>query len=523
MTVSTNPLKTGFNGAAVFVNVKDLPYGAVGDGVADDTAALTNFLASANNKICHLPAGDYRITSEIAVALSNCSFIGVPGETRIFADAGYAAIQLLDCFNVHFENIFFESTYSTATISHKSPIYSINNIAKNVRFSHCKFSMPSANGHGLFIGPRSLTTETYGYIDGLWVEDCVFEDCGHIGCTLMNRGTAADKFTAARRVFFNRNKAKNLGISGTHGFLLSLDGCGSHFTVDYNEVEKVLVCGIENTGWKNGSISYNSFSDFSRDYKPLSTSNLAGTPITGVSYVGNRTLEPAPLASLFYDMNECVVRDNFMEVDAGAAAVLIRDANKNKFSNNTWRNLNTVDGNYSALISSNTSTCKQNEFVGDTFDHDTVGAGFAAVRFTGASCSENLLINPKLALAAGGTLVDQQTSAANNLIVSSQRFDGTAWNASDCNTRNFSSDANYATTILEYSGGMLVVTDTGPVLSTGRDVTLANIEKTWIVVNSTAQTLTFKGASGTGIAVATSKTATIFWDGANMRRATADV
>lgn len=48
------------------VSVKD--FGAVGDGVADDTAAINNWLAHivANNKIGIVPAGTYRFTSQIS-------------------------------------------------------------------------------------------------------------------------------------------------------------------------------------------------------------------------------------------------------------------------------------------------------------------------------------------------------------------------------------------------------------------------------------------------------------------------
>jgi hypothetical protein len=56
------------------VSVKD--FGAVGDGVTDDTAALQAALDS--NTVCHMPAGKYRTTSELIidpVRNRNCGFI----------------------------------------------------------------------------------------------------------------------------------------------------------------------------------------------------------------------------------------------------------------------------------------------------------------------------------------------------------------------------------------------------------------------------------------------------------------
>ena len=55
------------------VNVLD--YGAVGDGVADDTAALIAAInyAGANSKAVFIPAGNYRVTSSIEL---RCSIYG---------------------------------------------------------------------------------------------------------------------------------------------------------------------------------------------------------------------------------------------------------------------------------------------------------------------------------------------------------------------------------------------------------------------------------------------------------------
>ena len=47
-----------------FASVKD--FGAVGDGVTDDTAAITNALAASDNVI--IPSGNYKVTSELTIA-----------------------------------------------------------------------------------------------------------------------------------------------------------------------------------------------------------------------------------------------------------------------------------------------------------------------------------------------------------------------------------------------------------------------------------------------------------------------
>lgn len=63
------------------VNVKD--FGAVGDGVADDTAAIQaaiNFCASRNGGYINIPSGVYKISSTLSITTSNIKIIGNGGD-----------------------------------------------------------------------------------------------------------------------------------------------------------------------------------------------------------------------------------------------------------------------------------------------------------------------------------------------------------------------------------------------------------------------------------------------------------
>jgi hypothetical protein len=82
----------------VWVNVMDPTYGAVGDGVTDDTAAVQaaiNALGASGGTV-YLPSGIYRITSSLTVstAIGNIAFRGVggPGEA---AATGLGTSELL--------------------------------------------------------------------------------------------------------------------------------------------------------------------------------------------------------------------------------------------------------------------------------------------------------------------------------------------------------------------------------------------------------------------------------------------
>ncbi len=94
-------------------------------------------------------------------------------------------------------------------------------------------------------------------------------------------------------------------------------------------------------------------------------------------------------------------------------------------------------------------------------------------------------------------------------------------------TKNMASDADYTlattgTPPYEWQRAAVKVTDTGPVLTTGRNIIVPAEAKPYIFINATAQTLTLKTPAGSGIGVATGKTALLYCDGTNVVRVTAD-
>jgi len=97
----------------------------------------------------------------------------------------------------------------------------------------------------------------------------------------------------------------------------------------------------------------------------------------------------------------------------------------------------------------------------------------------------------------------------------------------DVFVHDMASDADYTlgtagTRPYEWQHFVVQITDTGVVLTTGRNIVVPDNTRGYIFKNDTAQTLTLKTSAGSGIAVATLKWALLRCDGTNVVRITPD-
>lgn len=83
-------------------------------------------------------------------------------------------------------------------------------------------------------------------------------------------------------------------------------------------------------------------------------------------------------------------------------------------------------------------------------------------------------------------------------------------------TKNLSTDSDYTLTSRENLKTRIVITDTTPVLTTGKNIIVDKIQKEFIAINNTNQILTFKTSDGTGIAVSPNTTKILYGDGTNI-------
>lgn len=88
-------------------------------------------------------------------------------------------------------------------------------------------------------------------------------------------------------------------------------------------------------------------------------------------------------------------------------------------------------------------------------------------------------------------------------------------------TKAFPSDANYTLTAAEADVDVIKVSS-GTITATRNLVVPVGFPRKWWVINGNAQSVQIIGASGTGITIASGKTALVMADGANVVRLTAD-
>jgi hypothetical protein len=141
LTIALNPdgtLKASVTYPGAALNVKNSPFNAVGNGVADDTVALNACLAAAGGAEVYFPPGDYLVTAPLVLA-ARTRIVGCTSPaydtslnpvcaTKIRVGAGFTGAAL------------FSPAGSTKGVSFANMAFVGNNIGGNI---HC-FRFPDA-------------------------------------------------------------------------------------------------------------------------------------------------------------------------------------------------------------------------------------------------------------------------------------------------------------------------------------------------------------------------------------------
>jgi hypothetical protein len=205
-----------------------LDFNAVGDGVADDTAAIQaaiNSLSATGGGV-YLPTGTYKITASLSINAANITFYGDGFEaTTIKATAStFWMLQYTDnSDNLNVNNIFFDGCAVNETNTQYAIGYTlVADAPEYVTIQNCKFSNTN----------NAIVTGSGKY----WlISDCVFVDL--IGVTAgRGYGILAAENTYA--CIFSNNRFNGSAGKGRHAIYMGV-GCSysiasNNTIIDFN-------------------------------------------------------------------------------------------------------------------------------------------------------------------------------------------------------------------------------------------------------------------------------------------------
>lgn len=255
-------------GAVSFINVKSPAYGAVGDGVTDDTTAIVTAMAAANGAIILFPPGTYLVSSSLNITDANSHWMGAGFGASIINRTGADDEIVTISDSTAGSTKIFEGIGFTATSTNQSLEL---NLAPNVVIKNCSFNRPVTRSSSA--GKCRITLEGCRFAvsgsseairnasvagqSAISITDCTFDiAAGYTGVVvfspdIMVRGCLFDASLVTTGVYYHINPSKSgTGIyvgtvvgnkfidGGSDGFVFGLDALavagGSNFYEDSN-------------------------------------------------------------------------------------------------------------------------------------------------------------------------------------------------------------------------------------------------------------------------------------------------
>lgn len=244
----------------VFVNVKDPLYGAIGDGVTDDTTAIVAAIAAANadgGGIVFFPPGTYPVTALNSISNANITLMGCGSGASIIRGrtAGTSIIRFTDNTSTATKRITGLGFVATAAYQTLMDIEE----TQQVVIDHCQFS--AANISSAVLRRIAAAGEST-----IRVEGCTFINIASVCAALMNIAAEEDTtFTVIGCKFVTTASYTGAIIAGQNFkvsqciFDASLITAGAYYHVDAESVATVgafLGSFTDNTFMDGGSSGY---------------------------------------------------------------------------------------------------------------------------------------------------------------------------------------------------------------------------------------------------------------------------
>ncbi len=451
--------RTAQNKLRDVISVKD--FGAVGDGVTNDTTAITNAFAAANGKALYFPAGTY-LTGTIALTSTyNNVFVYGDGAGSVLKLVGASTTPILSlrrCANISFAQLKFDGNSAAQASSNTYCVYLFDG-ATNIKFNDVWFFNSYDDNVFLSAFTGWLPVNNVSFTDcrfqtnlapnnsnvQLWnTEDIKFQGCYFTDWTYdaiainyfspaVNGGLIVDScyFQNTNSDLFAIDAVANCGAGGTNELRIK-NVVISNNVFDANNKTTLGASGI--SGWMDYvSITGNTW-----------RRSGSGTWRQGIEAIGNywtissNVLDDGRIVlgadSVASSGKNYVVTNNSVRVNNGSQMYAIQAGYNGTFdglviSNNTVEliditgpnagGINLGTYNFSAIIKN--AICS-----GNTITHNSAVASVNGIRFETAAGSQNInIINNSIVNADSG--IRAQAAVATDVEISGNDFRG-------CNT-----------------------------------------------------------------------------------------
>ena len=314
LATGSTTARTLANRFADVINVKD--FGALGDGVADDTTAIQAAVAQSENKALYFPSGTY-IVSNVIFLKSNSVVYGEPGNTTLklkpqaYTSNFSAFFTISVVNNVFIYGLRFDGNKGNTSGTRNS----INTVYKSTKitFDTCEW----VNCEGI-----SLNVSTS--IDNFAVLNCRFTNCGGKPDNSDGYRKQAIAISADVGIY-----AKNIEITGNYFFEIGFD------CISMSSLQNVVIS--DNAAYDSYTFLYNTIKKKTTNltvtgnviYNTTQGSLVDGTPPAAIDlpWVENATITGNAIylcdqagIGIFNNSKNIVVSGNSL-LDCGRSAV----------------------------------------------------------------------------------------------------------------------------------------------------------------------------------------------------------
>jgi hypothetical protein len=418
------------------VNVLD--YGAVGDGVTDDTAAINNAISTGKNII--FGAGTYLVTGIEILNTSNVTLMG-NGDVTIKANGAYNHIALsilgqsrgITVQGLKFEGIKDNSVALTdpqnSGILLKNDPSDVTKMPSQISILDCEFKY--FYGNGIQVGHNGNTDDNQHSIIGLHIDRCVFQqnyiaaiklqrlyEFSITNCRFVNNAyTGYSGWTHASGATSDISLIASPNGAGTYTYGCEdgiVDNCFMQKSTSDTNTSELLDCSYGNTsnisitscsfsagssynkvGVRMRSSNSNTITDCSFTYSSIRLASECNniTIADNTIHVGHINVSLAETSTTMHE-NIAIVNNTITSASGSSAVIYLLGVHDSNISGNIIKDTYLTGSSYSAI---RTQLCSNVTISGNKIDvksDSSENYGMLLQRLNGSTVSSNEISLP---------------------------------------------------------------------------------------------------------------------------------